>query len=67
VQGIVYVRFVVDKQGEVRVVSVVKGVSRLIDKEAVRVVRSLPKFTPSFIGTEPVPVWYTVPIGFFLN
>jgi protein TonB len=67
IQGTVYIRFVVTKTGTIGDVQVVRGVDPLLDEEAVRVVKSLPKFKPGMQGGRPVPVWFSVPIVFQLN
>jgi len=67
IQGTVYLRFVVTKTGAVGIVEVTRGVDPLLDDEAVRVVKSLPKFTPGMQGGRAVPVWYSVPIVFQLS
>jgi len=61
-QGTVYVRFVVTKTGSIDKVEVVKGVSPAIDKEAVRVVKKMPKWKPGEQAGKAVSVWYTIPI-----
>ena len=66
IQGRVTVQFVVTKNGSVGQVRVVRGKDPDLDKEAVRVVKSLPKFTPGKMNGHPVNVWYTVPITFKL-
>jgi TonB family protein len=66
VQGRVIVRFCVTEEGKVSLVTVLKGVSPELDKEAIRVVSSLPSFYPGKQGGKPVPVWYMVPITFGL-
>ncbi|HBE42991.1 MAG TPA: energy transducer TonB, partial [Bacteroidales bacterium] len=67
IQGRVIVRFCVTSKGGVNQVSVLKGVDPELDKEAVRVVESLPAFKPGKQGGKPVPVWYMVPITFTLK
>lgn len=67
IQGTVYVRFVVKKNGNVGEVQVTRGVDPLLDQEAIRVVKSLPKFKPGIQGGRPVNVWFSVPIYFKLN
>ena len=64
VQGRVIVQFIIDETGQVGDVEVVRSVSEEVDAEAVRVVKSLPKFEPGRQGGEPVSVWYTLPIAF---
>ena len=60
VQGKVVVQFVVDKTGKVGEVKVVRSVDKDLDREAVRVCKSLPKFTPGRQNGQAVSVWYTV-------
>ena len=67
IQGKVTVQFVVTKTGSVGQVKVVRGKDPDLDKEAVRVVKSLPKFTPGKMNGHAVNVWYTVPITFKLQ
>ena len=67
IQGRVIVRFCVTSKGGVSQVSVLKGVDPELDKEAVRVVGTLPTFKPGKQGGKPVPVWYMVPITFTLK
>jgi len=67
VQGKVIVQFVVDKTGKVGEVKVVRSVDKDLDKEAVRVCKSLPKFTPGRQNGQPVSVWYTLPVTFKLQ
>ena len=67
VQGRVVVQFVVDKTGRVGEVQVVRSVDRDLDKEAVRVCKSLPKFTPGRQNGQAVAVWYTLPVTFKLQ
>ena len=67
IQGRVYVRFVVTTNGSVDQVSVARGVDPLLDAEAIRVVKGLPKWTPGKQRGQAVNVWYTVPINFQLQ
>ena len=66
IQGRVVVQFVVEKTGEVGEVKVVRSVSEELDKEAIRVCRTLPKFIPGTINGKAVRVWYTLPVNFKL-
>ena len=66
IQGRVIVQFVVNKDGSVGKVKVVQSVDKDLDKEAVRVVKSLPKFTLGRQNGQAVSVWYTLPITFTL-
>lgn len=68
VQGRVTVQYTIDKQGRVTDVSVLRGVEPSLDKEAVRVVYSSPKWTPGKDGKgNPVDVSYTFPVIFQLR
>jgi periplasmic protein TonB len=67
IQGKVIIRFCVTPKGGVSQVSVLKGVDPELDKEAMRVVATLPPFKPGKQGGKPVPVWYMVPINFTLK
>jgi len=67
IQGKVIIRFCVTSKGGVSQVSVLKGVDPELDKEAIRVVNTLPTFKPGKQGGKPVPVWYMVPITFTLK
>lgn len=67
VQGRVIVQFVVGKDGKVGEVKVARSVDKDLDREAVRVCKSLPKFTPGRQNGQPVAVWYTLPVTFKLQ
>ena len=67
-QGKVIVRFSVETDGKVNNVTILKGVDPELDKEAIRVVSTLPAFAkPGINDGKPVPVWYMVPITFTLK
>jgi TonB family protein len=66
VQGTVFVRFVVEKDGIVDDVVVSKGVHPLLDAEAKRVVSVMPKWTPGKQNGKVVAVQYTLPVRFQL-
>lgn len=67
IQGRVVVQFVVTKTGKVGEVKVVRGKDPDLDKEAVRVVKTLPDFIPGKMNGQAVAVWYTLPITFKLQ
>ena len=67
IQGKVFVNFVVAKDGTVTNAKIARGVDPSLDKEALRVVNSLPKWKPGKQGGKPVRVSYTVPINFVLQ
>ena len=67
IQGRVVVSFVVEKDGSISNVQVVRGVDPSLDKEAARVVKSMPKWTPGKQNGQAVTVRYTLPVTFRLN
>ena len=67
IQGRVVVQFVVTKTGSIGQVRVVRKVDPDLDAEAVRVVKSLPKFVPGKMNGHPVNVWFTLPVVFKLQ
>ena len=67
IQGRVVVKFVVKKDGNVGDVVVLRGKDPDLDREAVRVVKTLPKFIPGKMNGQAVSVWYTLPINFKLQ
>ena len=67
IQGRVTVQFVIEKDGSITDVKVLRGVDPSLDKEAVRVVKSMPKWKPGKQRGKPVRVSYTVPINFRLQ
>lgn len=68
IQGMVILRFVVLEDGSICGGTIVRSLDPDCDKEAVRVVKSLPNFNPGKKedGT-PVKVWYTLPVRFQIN
>ncbi|MBQ8423857.1 MAG: energy transducer TonB [Coprobacter sp.] len=66
-EGRVTVRFVVNKEGYVQDVTVLRGVHELLDKEAVRVIQSLPRWNPGKQNGNAVAVYYNVPVVFKLQ
>lgn len=67
IQGKVYVNFVVEKDGRVGRIRVLRGVHPLLDAEAMRVISSMPEWTPGTQGGAAIAVSYTVPINFSLQ
>jgi len=66
-QGKVIVQFVVTKTGKVGEVKVVRSLSDDCDKEAIRLIRDLPKFIPGKKNGKPTSMWYTLPVTFKLQ
>ena len=67
VQGKVFITFVVDRDGSLINISLVRGIGSGCDEEALRVIRSSPKWIPGYLYGLPVRVQYTVPISFSLT
>jgi len=67
IQGKVYVKFVVDEVGNVSNAEVLRPVEDSLDKEALRVINSLPRFKPGKQRGKPVKVYYNAQITFQLQ
>ena len=68
IQGKVIVKMVIMKNGKIGEVRVARSVDRDLDREAVRVCKSLPTFSPGCNANgDPVNVWYTLPVTFKLQ
>ena len=67
IQGRVYVEFVVDIDGSVVDVKILRSVNPDLDKEAIRIVKSMPKWNPGKINGQPVRTRGTIPINFKLT
>lgn len=67
VTGTVYVSFVIEKDGAVTNVKVLRGIGSGCDEEAVRVVKMMPNWIPGENKGKPVAVQYTLPIKFLLD
>ena len=67
IQGKVIVKFVVGRDGSVSQATVARGVDPALDREALRVVNSMPNWTPGMMNGTPVNVWFQLPITFKLN
>jgi protein TonB len=67
IQGKVFLKFVVKPDGTTGRIEVTRGVDPLLDNEAIRVVKILPKFKPGKQSGVPVHVWYSLPVNFKLE
>lgn len=63
IQGRVYVSFVVERNGSFSNIEVLRGVDPLLDEEAIRVVKSMPKVEPAKQRGKPVRMNFTLPIN----
>ncbi len=67
IEGTVYIQFQITKTGKVGIVKVLnKNVDEILQKEAVRVIKSLPEFKPGIQNGKPVNVWFSIPVSFKL-
>lgn len=66
IQGRVIVSFVVERDGSITDISVIKSVHPLLDNEAIRITKLMPKWIPAKQNGETVRVRYTVPVTFRL-
>lgn len=66
ISGKVYIRFIVDKNGNITKAEVHKGVHPLLDNEALRVVKNMPNWSPGIQNGEKVNVAMIVPVSFVL-
>jgi TonB family protein len=66
-QGKIVVQFIVGKTGAITHACILRGVSESLNKEALRIVNGMPKWTPGKVSGEPVSVSYCMPIVFKLD
>lgn len=66
IEGLVIVTFVVNKKGRIIDPTVERSAHPLLDAEALRVVKRMPKWTPGRMNGEPVNVKYALPVTFKL-
>ncbi|MCH2229929.1 MAG: energy transducer TonB [Crocinitomicaceae bacterium] len=66
-QGKVYVQFVIEKDGSITDVKVLRGVSEAIDNEALRLIKEMPKWKPGEVDGNKVPIRLIIPIIFKLG
>ena len=64
IQGRVILKFVVNPDGSVDRIEVLRSIDPSLDNEAIRVVKIMPKFKPGKQGGVPVQVWFTLPVLF---
>lgn len=67
IEGRVYVQFVVEKDGSLNEITVLRGVSEDIDAEAIRVVKAMPNWKPGMNEGKTVRVQYVLPFNFKLS
>jgi len=67
IQGRVVVKFVVEKDGSIGSATIVKGVDKDLDREALRVVKKMPKWQPGKNNGQPVRSYFNLPVTFKLQ
>ena len=67
IEGTVFVTFVVEKDGSVTDVRILRSVVSSLDEESIRVVKAMPKWKPGVIKGEPVRAQFTLPLRFVLG
>lgn len=67
IQGKVYLSFIVEADGNITCIEIKKGVDYFLDKESLRIIKSLPKFVPATSNGIPVPIVYFLPLSFKLS
>jgi protein TonB len=67
IQGKVLLKFVVNADGSADRIEILRSVDPLLDNEAMRVIKSLPRFKPGKQGGVAVPVWFVIPVSFRLE
>lgn len=67
IEGKVYVKFIIDKTGEINNIDIVRSADKYLDAEAKRLINILPKMIPARQFNKAVAVEYVVPINFILN
>jgi protein TonB len=64
IRGTVFLTFIVEKDGSVSNVSIIKGVHPLLDNEAIKAISESPKWTPGLQRGLPVRVRFQIPLSF---
>lgn len=64
IEGKVYAIMIVEKDGSVRSVEIIKGVSETLDAEVIRVLKAIPDFIPATFDDKPIRYKYSIPVEF---
>lgn len=67
IKGRVVLKFVVETDGSIGQIKTLSSPHHLLEKEAVRIVRKMPRWTPGKQNGRPVRTWFTIPVNFTLN
>lgn len=66
-EGRVFIKFIVDKNGDIQNPVILKGTAPSLDAEALRIISDLPQWNPGMQDGEPVNTYFTMPIAFRLE
>ncbi|MDB5136647.1 MAG: energy transducer TonB [Mucilaginibacter sp.] len=66
IQGKVFISFIVEKDGSLSDIKIIRSVSEDLDAEALRVIKGSPNWNPGIQNGKPVRVAYTMPLSFAL-
>ena len=66
-QGKVYLRFIVERDGRITNIEIIRGVSKELNDEAKRLIKNMPKWTPGEVKGVKVRSMFTMPINFQLQ
>ncbi len=67
IKGVVYVSFIVEKDGSISNIKILRGIGGGCDEETIRVMKLMPKWTPGKKGEKPVRVKFALPVKFELG
>ncbi len=68
IQGKVYIQFIVSSKGEIIDAKIARGINKILDEEALKIIKSSPKWTPAMLENgENIAVQFTCPVSFVLN
>jgi protein TonB len=67
IEGTVVLTFIVTETGKIRDIQVARGIEKSCDEEAIRVVRTMPDWTPAVLNGKKVAMQYTLPIKYKLS
>ena len=67
IQGRVYVKFIVNKEGKIEQAKVMRSIDPLLDEEALRIINQMPDWKPGTNNGIKVSVWFSLPVSFVIN
>lgn len=64
IEGRVLCSVIIDREGNIGHIEVVRGIEESLDREAVRIIEAMPRWEPGCIDGEPVPTFCLIPVSF---